>query len=260
MRRLQFATLGVVYASTMVVLMAAIGVVVLHETLKWQEVLGIMLAVASIFCWRDLRVSTATAIDCKSKKTCCRDEHAQLHGGSFRAGNFAVPGSFLLLTQTAMAPFTLGSTTAFSRSINRPENATPDAKWSMHCPPRCSADEIGGTRSRRARRGAGVPAGIDLMSPAARWGRPDEPRRALRRLASRLQDAAERDREHRVAGDRRASRPGHRTGFGSGLVVRSARGQRRLPVVDSRIPHGTGGRRGGTTRRRRLAPAAPRTC
>jgi drug/metabolite transporter (DMT)-like permease len=49
MRRLQFATLGVVYASTMVVLMAAIGVFILHETLRWQEVLGIVLAVASIF-------------------------------------------------------------------------------------------------------------------------------------------------------------------------------------------------------------------
>ena len=48
MRRLQFATLGVVYASTMVILMAAIGVVVLHETLRWQEVLGIVLAVSSI--------------------------------------------------------------------------------------------------------------------------------------------------------------------------------------------------------------------
>ncbi len=49
MRRLQFATLGVVYASTMVVLMAGIGVVVLGETLRWQEVLGIVLAVSSIF-------------------------------------------------------------------------------------------------------------------------------------------------------------------------------------------------------------------
>jgi len=49
MRRLQFATLGVVYASTMVVLMAAIGVFVLGETLRWQEGLGIVLAIASIF-------------------------------------------------------------------------------------------------------------------------------------------------------------------------------------------------------------------
>ena len=49
MRRLQFATLGVVYASTMVILMAGIGVVVLHETLRWQEVVGIVLAVSSIF-------------------------------------------------------------------------------------------------------------------------------------------------------------------------------------------------------------------
>lgn len=49
MRRLQFATLGVVYASTMVVLMAGIGVIVLKETLQWQEALGIVLAVSSIF-------------------------------------------------------------------------------------------------------------------------------------------------------------------------------------------------------------------
>lgn len=49
MRRLQFATLGVVYASTMVILMAGIGVVVLHETLRWQEAIGIVLAVSSIF-------------------------------------------------------------------------------------------------------------------------------------------------------------------------------------------------------------------
>ncbi len=48
MRYLQFATLGVVYASTMVVLMAGIGVFVLQEQLKWQEVLGILLAIASI--------------------------------------------------------------------------------------------------------------------------------------------------------------------------------------------------------------------
>ncbi|HEY1598106.1 MAG TPA: hypothetical protein VGG64_00790 [Pirellulales bacterium] len=48
MRRMQFATLGVVYASTMVILMAGIGVVVLHETLRWQEVIGIVLALSSI--------------------------------------------------------------------------------------------------------------------------------------------------------------------------------------------------------------------
>ncbi len=48
MRRMQFATLGVVYAATMVVLMAGIGVFVLHESLRWQEGLGIVLAIASI--------------------------------------------------------------------------------------------------------------------------------------------------------------------------------------------------------------------
>ena len=48
MRHLQFATLGVVYASTMVVLMAGIGVFVLGERLLWQEALGIVLAISSI--------------------------------------------------------------------------------------------------------------------------------------------------------------------------------------------------------------------
>ncbi len=48
-RRLQFATLGVVYASTMVVLMAGIGAVILHESLRWQEVIGIVLAISSVF-------------------------------------------------------------------------------------------------------------------------------------------------------------------------------------------------------------------
>jgi small multidrug resistance pump len=48
MRHLQFATLGVVYASTMVVLLAGIGVFVLGERLQWQEGLGIVLAIASI--------------------------------------------------------------------------------------------------------------------------------------------------------------------------------------------------------------------
>src|SRR5579862_5037923 len=40
MRHLQFATLGVVYAATMVILLTAIGVFILHESLRWQEGLG----------------------------------------------------------------------------------------------------------------------------------------------------------------------------------------------------------------------------
>ncbi|HZZ28998.1 MAG TPA: hypothetical protein VFE46_13440 [Pirellulales bacterium] len=48
MRHMQFATLGVVYAATMVILLAGIGVFALHETLRWQESLGIVLAIASI--------------------------------------------------------------------------------------------------------------------------------------------------------------------------------------------------------------------
>jgi len=48
MRRMQFATLGVVYAATMVVLMAGIGVFLLNESLRWQEGLGILMAISSI--------------------------------------------------------------------------------------------------------------------------------------------------------------------------------------------------------------------
>jgi small multidrug resistance pump len=48
MRHMQFATLGVVYAATMVILLAGIGIFFLHEALRWQEALGIVLAIASI--------------------------------------------------------------------------------------------------------------------------------------------------------------------------------------------------------------------
>jgi multidrug transporter EmrE-like cation transporter len=48
MRRLNFATMGVVYAAATVLLLTLVGVVVLHETLRWQEVVGIALALVSI--------------------------------------------------------------------------------------------------------------------------------------------------------------------------------------------------------------------
>jgi len=48
MRHLKFATIGVVYAVTTVLVLAIIGVVFLNESLSWQEGLGIGLALASI--------------------------------------------------------------------------------------------------------------------------------------------------------------------------------------------------------------------
>jgi drug/metabolite transporter (DMT)-like permease len=48
MRHLSFATLGVVYAIATVLLLTLIGVLFLHESLRWQEVLGVLLAVAAV--------------------------------------------------------------------------------------------------------------------------------------------------------------------------------------------------------------------
>ena len=48
MRHLKFATIGVVYAMATVLLLALVGVLFLGESLRWQEVLGIVLALASI--------------------------------------------------------------------------------------------------------------------------------------------------------------------------------------------------------------------
>jgi len=48
MRHLKFATIGVVYAVATILLLTVVGVVFLNESLKWQEVLGIGLAVVSI--------------------------------------------------------------------------------------------------------------------------------------------------------------------------------------------------------------------
>jgi len=48
MRHLKFATIGVVYAVATVLLMAAVGLFFLQESLRWQEVVGIGLALTSI--------------------------------------------------------------------------------------------------------------------------------------------------------------------------------------------------------------------
>lgn len=48
MRHLSFATIGVVYAASMVLLLALVGVIVLGESLRWQEAIGILLALSSI--------------------------------------------------------------------------------------------------------------------------------------------------------------------------------------------------------------------
>src|SRR5262245_56914902 len=48
MRHLQFAALGGVYAVSSVLLLALTGVLFLGESLKWEEALGMGMAVASI--------------------------------------------------------------------------------------------------------------------------------------------------------------------------------------------------------------------
>jgi len=48
MRHLKFATIGVVYAVATVLLLTLVGVLFLNESLRWQEVIGIGLALASI--------------------------------------------------------------------------------------------------------------------------------------------------------------------------------------------------------------------
>ena len=48
MRHLRFATLGAVYAVASVLLLTLVGVLFLGESLKWQEAVGIGMAVGSI--------------------------------------------------------------------------------------------------------------------------------------------------------------------------------------------------------------------
>ena len=49
MRHLKLATIGVIYSVSMVLLLAAMGVLFFGETLNRSEVLGIVLAIASLF-------------------------------------------------------------------------------------------------------------------------------------------------------------------------------------------------------------------
>jgi drug/metabolite transporter (DMT)-like permease len=48
MRRLTFATLGAVYAIATVLLLTLVGVLFLRESLRWQEVVGVGLAVTAV--------------------------------------------------------------------------------------------------------------------------------------------------------------------------------------------------------------------
>lgn len=48
MRHMKFSMIGVVYSTTTVLLLALVGVFVLHEGLRWQEALGIGTALAVI--------------------------------------------------------------------------------------------------------------------------------------------------------------------------------------------------------------------
>jgi drug/metabolite transporter (DMT)-like permease len=49
MRQLKLATIGVIYSVSMVLLLAAMGVFFFGESLNRSEVLGIVLAIASLF-------------------------------------------------------------------------------------------------------------------------------------------------------------------------------------------------------------------
>jgi small multidrug resistance pump len=49
MRHLKLGTIGIIYSISMILLLTAVGVVVFRETLNGYEVLGLVLAVASLF-------------------------------------------------------------------------------------------------------------------------------------------------------------------------------------------------------------------
>ena len=49
MRYLKMGTIGVVYSVSMILLLTAVGVVGFRETLNAQEIVGLILAVASLF-------------------------------------------------------------------------------------------------------------------------------------------------------------------------------------------------------------------
>jgi len=49
MRHLKLATIGVIYSVCMILLLTAMGIFVFEETLNRREVVGIVLAIASLF-------------------------------------------------------------------------------------------------------------------------------------------------------------------------------------------------------------------
>src|ERR1700722_5185522 len=48
MKHLKLGTISVLYSVSMVVMLMTVGVVFFRESLKWQEVLGLLLAIASL--------------------------------------------------------------------------------------------------------------------------------------------------------------------------------------------------------------------
>ena len=48
MKHLKLATIGVLYSVSMVLLLTGVGVVLFRESLGWQEVVGLVLAIASL--------------------------------------------------------------------------------------------------------------------------------------------------------------------------------------------------------------------
>jgi small multidrug resistance pump len=48
MRHLSFATLGVVYMAAMLLLLTLVGHVFLKEPLRWQEIVGVVLALSAV--------------------------------------------------------------------------------------------------------------------------------------------------------------------------------------------------------------------
>ena len=49
MRHLKLATVGVVYSVSMIVLLTAVGAIGFKESLAWQEIAGLVLAIVSLY-------------------------------------------------------------------------------------------------------------------------------------------------------------------------------------------------------------------
>jgi multidrug transporter EmrE-like cation transporter len=48
MKHLKLATIGVLYSVSMVLLLTAVGVLLFRESLSWQEIVGLVLAITSL--------------------------------------------------------------------------------------------------------------------------------------------------------------------------------------------------------------------